>query len=91
MIVAPDMADPRPPPEVLALHEMVAAAAPGADLEVIESAQPAAALVAIAGEDADGVILLGGTGGDEKAPLGPFAAEVVATSRRAVAFAPPTG
>lgn len=67
----------------------VQAVTPEVGLDVIETEQPAAALAAIAGDDPDGVVMLGGTGGDHDAPLGPFAAEVVATCRRAVVF-PPT-
>jgi nucleotide-binding universal stress UspA family protein len=70
------------------LLERVQAVTPQAHLDVIETAHPAAALAAIAGEDPDGVVMLGGTGGDQHSPLGPFAAEVVATCRRAVVFPP---
>lgn len=67
----------------------VKAVTPNALLEVIETAQPAAALAAIASDDADGVVMLGATGGDDHHLLGPFAAEVVALSRRAVVFPAP--
>jgi nucleotide-binding universal stress UspA family protein len=62
---------------------------PGVQLEVVETERPAAALVAIAAEERDAVIFLPRADGDEHAALGRFAAEVVATSRRAVVLAPP--
>lgn len=78
-------------PTVVAARELLArvqAVTSDVRLEVIETEQPAAALAAIAGDDPDGVVMLGGTGGDHHAPFGPFAAEVVATCRRAVVFPP---
>jgi nucleotide-binding universal stress UspA family protein len=61
----------------------------GVHLDVVETEHPAAALVAIASEERDAVIFLPRTDGDEHAALGPFAAEVVATSHRAVILSPP--
>jgi nucleotide-binding universal stress UspA family protein len=71
-----------------ALLARVQAVTPEVRLDVIETERPAAALAAIAGDDPDGVVMLGGTGGDHHDALGPYAAEVVATSRRAVVFPP---
>lgn len=90
-MVSPGAGESGPSPVVAALHQMVAERAPGIRLDLVETARPAAALAAIAGEDPDGVVMLGSAGGDEREPLGAFAAEVVATSRRAVVFAPPAG
>jgi hypothetical protein len=85
----PGAAYSRPPAAVKALVSVARSSAPDVTLDVIETARPAAALVAIAAEDPDGIILLPGTGGDEHAPLGPFAREVVDTSKRAVLLAAP--
>ncbi len=89
--VAPDAGPGRTALALDAARELLArvqAVTPDVRLDVIETERPAAALAAIAGDDSDGVVMLGGTGGDEHTLLGPFAAEVVATCQRAVVFPP---
>lgn len=88
-IVPPGLGDPLPPEPVQAIFEEIRAQVPGVSLEVIETERPAAALVAIAAEGMDAVILLPRTGATERAVLDPFADEVVNTSRRAVLLAAP--
>ena len=77
------------PDDVRAIVDEIRARMPAIELEVIETERPAAALVAIAAEERDAVILLPRTDADEHAALGSFPAEVVATSHRAVVLAPP--
>jgi len=74
--------------EAEALLARVRAVVPHTLLEVIETDHPGAALAAIASDDADGLVLLGRTGAEGDEPLGPYAAEAVAASRRAVVFPP---
>lgn len=88
-IVAPGAAGPHPTEAVRQLHDEIRAEVPGVSLEVIESEQPAAALVAIAAEGADAVILLPRTGATGRAPLDQYTSDVVNTSTRAVLLAPP--
>lgn len=88
-VVAPGAVDPNPPAAVGHLHDEVRAEVPGATLEVIETDHPAAALVAIAAEGTDAVILLPSTGATDRAALDRYAHEVVDSSTRAVLVAPP--
>jgi nucleotide-binding universal stress UspA family protein len=89
VIVPPEVGDPRPPEAVREIFDEIRARLPAISLEVIETERPAAALVAIADEQRDAVILLPRTGGDERGPFDSFTAEVVATSHLAVVLAPP--
>jgi len=88
-VVAPGAPDPNPTETVRQIHDELRSGLPGIRLEIIETAQPAAALVAIAAEGSDTVILLPRTGATAMAPLDAYADEVVRTSRRAVLLAPP--
>jgi len=87
--VAPGALAPHPPEAVRQLHDELRAQVPGVSLEIIETEHRAAALVAIAAEATAAVILLPRTGATDRAALDHHAHEVVATSTRAVLFAPP--
>ena len=89
LVMVPPGGDAVVPEDVREIVEEIRSQLPAVDLELIETDQPAAALVAIAAEERDAVILLPRTDADEQVALGPFAAEVVATSHRAVVLAPP--
>ena len=89
VFLPPGVGEPRPPEGVQAIYEEIRSQVPSIHLELIETEHPAAALVAIAAEQVDAVILLPRTGATERAPLDPFALEVVHTSGRAVLLAPP--
>ena len=87
--VPPGAAAPQAPETVRQIHDEIRARAPSVVLELIETEQPAEALVAIAAEQIDAVILLPRAGGTEREPLDAFAREVVSMSTRAVLLAPP--
>ncbi len=89
LFMVPPGGDAVVPDDVRAIVDEIRAQMPAVELELIETDRPAAALVAIAAEERDAVILLPHTDADEHAALGPFPAEVVATSHRAVVLAPP--
>ena len=89
VLVPPSVDDPHPPATAAAIAEEVRVRGVETTCEVVQTAQPAAALAAIAGESEGGVVVCPETGGDHRRPLGPFAAELVATSTRAVLFPPP--
>ncbi len=89
VMLAPGAGPDGVPEHVRDIVDEIRAQIPTVEMDVIETERPAAALVAIASEGRDAVILLPRAGGDEHAALGPFAAEVVATSHRAVMLAPP--
>ena len=78
----------RPPEAVRALHQEVARLAPECSCEVVQTTRPAAALVAIS-STGTAVVVCPEVGADRRGTLGPFAAEVVATSPQAVLFPPP--
>ena len=89
VMVPPGVGTAGVPDHVRDIVDEIRAQIPAVQMEVVETERPAAALVAIASEERDAVILLPRADGDEHAALGPFAAEVVATSHRAVLLAPP--
>jgi hypothetical protein len=79
----------RAPEPVSALVAAARARLPRTAFDLIETSDPAAALVAIAAEDDDGGILLPRSGTpDADTGLSPFAAEVIRTSLRAVVLPP---
>jgi nucleotide-binding universal stress UspA family protein len=88
VLVPPTVTDPRPPEAVRALHQEVARLAPECSCEVVQTTRPAAALVAIS-STGTAVVVCPEVGADRRGTLGPFAAEVVATSPQAVLFPPP--
>jgi nucleotide-binding universal stress UspA family protein len=87
--VPPGASATQAPETVRQIHDEIRARVPSVVLELIETEQPAGALVAIAAEQVDAVILLPGPGGTGREPLDAFAGEVVRTSTRAVLLAPP--
>ena len=58
LVMVPPGGDARVPDDVRAIVDEIRARMPAVELEVIETDQPAAALVAIAAEERDAVILL---------------------------------